>query len=97
MDRIEVIRKSLAAYVYGLFGLLPIFGLPFGLAAIVLFVLVRKQKRPDWNPAERYLDWSVWFALIGVVLSLVLIGVLMALAIQRMARTGHGYGWMGDD
>lgn len=97
MDRINVINKSIAAFLCGLIGLMPLIGLPFGVAALALF-LVARQKSTDWNPAERYLDWGVRFALIGFGLTLFAFAILFLTAIS--SQTSHSSwvsGYRGED
>ena len=82
MDRIDGIRKSLAAFVCGLFGLVPAIGIPFAVAAIVYFIRARLRKNAEWNPAETHLDWGVRFAILGLVITLLLVALIMAIAIR---------------
>ena len=79
VDQITTIHKSLTIFVCGLIGVAPVVGLPFGLAAIGLFISARR-KRSGWNPAEHYLDWGVRFALLGFILTLLLVALLMAIS-----------------
>jgi len=83
MDRISVINKSVAAFVCGLLSLLPLIGLPFGIAAVAQFIRVRSRRNVEWNPAERYLDLGATFALIGFGLTLLAIGIALFGAINH--------------
>jgi hypothetical protein len=96
MDRITIINKSLTAFICGLFGLLPVIGIPFGLAAIVFFVRTRLRKSTEWNPAEHYLNWAARLALIGAVLTLIVIALAMASAIQQGNHSHYGGNWFND-
>jgi len=69
MDRATVINQSIAAFICGLLGLMPLIGVPFGMAALGLFFVTR-HCRADWNPAQHYLDWGVRLALLGFALTL---------------------------
>lgn len=84
MNRIALIRRSLTAFVCGLVGLVPVLGMPFGAAAIVLFVTVRRSKGTEWNPAESYLDRAVVLALIGLILTLVSSAIAASIAISQL-------------
>jgi len=88
VDRINVIRKSVSAFVCGVFGLLPVIGFPFAVAAVVQFILVRRRKTTDWNPAERYLDWAGVFALIGFVLTLIVVALVLLAVINQTTQSG---------
>ncbi len=67
MPRIIIIRKSLAAFVYGLFGFLPFIGLVPGLYAIFCWVHIRSRYAGEWNPASAYLSWGVRLAVVGLL------------------------------
>lgn len=94
MDRINAIRTSLTAFVCGLIGLLPVIGVPFGVAAIVIFIRARRRKSTEWNPAEHYIDWGARFGLLGLVLTLIGAALFFANTIQQGTQTGHAY-WPG--
>lgn len=89
MDRIRIIQKSTNAFICGLFGLLPVLGLPFGIAALVQFVQVRRQTT-DWNPAERYLDWGAILALIGFLLTLFALVIAFLSALNQLDHSSGG-------
>jgi hypothetical protein len=80
MDRITAIRKSLAAFVCGIIGVLPVLGLIAAVSAIRHGWDVRSQFRGQWNPASAYLRAGVALALFGLLSSL-LLGSVIALAI----------------
>ena len=67
MSRIIVIRKSLAAFVCGLFGFLPFLGLVPGLYAIFCWARIRTRYRNEWNPAAAYLNWGARLSLLGLL------------------------------
>jgi len=85
MDRIRVIKSSLAVFGFGLASLLPGIGLFLGLATLILWALTRRRQR-DWNPAQRYLDWGAWLGLAGIVLTLLVV-VLLFLAGSPLGRS----------
>ncbi len=89
MNRIRIIQKSTSAFICGLFGLLPVLGLPFGIAALVQFVQVRRQTT-DWNPAERYLDWGAILALIGFLLTLFALVIAFLSALNQLDHSSGG-------
>lgn len=81
MPRIIVIRKSLAAFVCGLFGFLPLIGVVPGLYALFCWTRIRARYPNEWNPAAAYLSWGARLALLGLlgtalILSVILVQVL---------------------
>jgi hypothetical protein len=76
MDRITAIQKSLAAFVYGIIGMLPVIGLVPAFCALRLGSRVRSQYRGEWNPAVIYLRAGVAFAGFGIFSTLLLLVVL---------------------
>jgi len=67
MARIIVIRKSLAAFVCGLFGFLPFIGLLPGLYALFCWAHIRRRYPNEWNPAAAYLSWGARLSLLGLL------------------------------
>jgi len=80
MDRVTVIRRSLAAFVWGLFGFVPLLGLVPALLALTPCWAVRSNSRDQWNPASAYLRAGMFLAGFGL-LSTILLGFVIALAI----------------
>lgn len=72
MDKVDAIQCSLRCFVTGLFGLLPVLGIPFAVLALASYFKVRRGFRGQWNPAQRYLRWGVATALCGTFLTLVI-------------------------
>jgi hypothetical protein len=80
MDRATAIRRSLAAFVWGLFGFLPLLGLVPALRALTHWWVVQSNFRDQWNPASAYLRAGMVLAGFGL-LSTLLLGVVIALVI----------------
>jgi hypothetical protein len=80
MDRITAIRKSLAVFVYGIIGILPLVGLVPAVCALSQWWRVRSGYRSQWNPASAYLRAGSALALFGL-LSSILLGLVIAIAI----------------
>jgi len=76
MDRITAIRRSLAAFVCGILGLLPVLGLIPAVWALGLSSAVRSQYRDEWNPAVMYLRAGVILAILGILNTVLLVAVL---------------------
>lgn len=97
MDRITLIHKSMTTFICGLIGLWPLLGFPFGIAALVQFVSLRRRKTTDWNPAGHYLDWGARFALIGFVLTLIVVAIIFLSIINQASHSGWNGGYGRDD
>ena len=65
--KIRMLKSSSHCLVCGLLGLLPVIGLPFAIAALVLAGKVRQQERRLWNAARPYRIGGVASAAIGTV------------------------------
>ncbi len=72
MERITAIRKSLAAFVCGIFGLVPVLGLVPAVWTFLSWNAVRLGYANEWNPACRYLHWGIIMALLGLLNSLLI-------------------------
>lgn len=82
--RIEVTRASLRSFVFGLLGLIPLLGLPFGILATLQYWRLNRDLRQEWNPAAAYLVWGLCLALLGLFLTgvlLLVVGLIVGRAI----------------
>jgi len=77
MARIIVIRKSLAAFVCGLFGFLPFVGLVPGLYALFCWAHIRARYPGEWNPAAAYLSWGARLSLLGLLGTALIVSVIL--------------------
>jgi hypothetical protein len=75
--RIFVIRKSLAAFVCGIFGFLPFIGLIPGLYALTCWARITARYRNEWNPASAYLTWGARLSLLGILGTTLIIGIIL--------------------
>jgi hypothetical protein len=66
-DKIQMLKGSLRCFIYGLLGLLPVFGLPFALASLYISGRVRVKEKLFWNAARPYRLWGVVCAAIGLI------------------------------
>ncbi|MSU60154.1 MAG: hypothetical protein EXS35_18615 [Pedosphaera sp.] len=90
-ELIEVIERSLRCFVCGLFALLPGLGVFPAVYSFWAAHRVRARCRGVWNPAAGYLNAGVWCASAGLLLTTVVIGMLLAAAINEVS----GSGWRG--
>jgi hypothetical protein len=78
--RVQTIERSLRCFDCGLFGLLPVIGLPFAVGAIANYRRVKRWQTPAWNPARSCLVWGLVCADTGLLLTLgVVLGIVCAL------------------
>jgi hypothetical protein len=75
MPRIIVIRESMTAFVCGMIGFLPIIGLLPGLYALYCWNRINTFYPNEWNPAAAYLSWGTRLAVLGLGLSVLIVGV----------------------
>ena len=54
--------------IFGMFALLPIIGLPFGLASLWISGRVRVQEKQLWNAAQPYRKIGVVCAALGTIM-----------------------------
>jgi hypothetical protein len=71
LTKIEMMERSLRCFTLGLFGLLPVIGIPMAVLAAADYRRVIKGRGNMWNPAHRYLKWGGVFARMGLALFLV--------------------------
>jgi len=90
--KIDVMQVSLVSYVCGLVGLVPVFGLPFALAAAIMGRLAR-GKSPGWsNPADRYARAASWIGPAGFLVSGVFVLLLSGIGSGLDVGGGGGGG-----
>ena len=77
MPRIIVIRKSMIAFVCGLFGFLPIVGVLPGFYALLCWNHIRTRYPDEWNPASAYLSWGARLATLGFLLSALIVAAVI--------------------
>jgi hypothetical protein len=80
MERTTAIRRSLAAFVWGLVGAVPVIGFIPAVCALGHWWAVRSAYRNQWNPASAYLAAGGALAIAGL-LSTVLFGAVLAFAL----------------
>jgi hypothetical protein len=82
LSRIIVIRKSLAAFVCGLFGFLPFLGLVPGLYALCCWSRIRTRYPNEWNPAAAYLSWGARLSVLGLLGTALIVSVILVEALS---------------
>lgn len=66
--KIQMMKLSIRCLVFGLLGLLPLVGLPFGFTALWISGQVREAERDYWNAAKPYRLAGVVCAAVGTIL-----------------------------
>jgi hypothetical protein len=79
LERIEMIRLSLASFTNGLIGLVPVVGFPQAVLAVVRSRRVRVRFRERWNPAERYRRWGFRLGVVGLLSTALIIVEILTL------------------
>jgi hypothetical protein len=82
MEKIEMIRRSQRCFFYGLFGLLPVIGIPMVILATIENYRIQKGWPGQWNPAKRYSFWGMFCARIGLFMLIGLFTLIVYLAIN---------------
>lgn len=75
-DKAQVIEGSLRCFAWGLVGVLPGIGLPFAIIAIGHYFRIARHKGDTWNPAAAYLEAGGICAVLGVLITMLLAGVI---------------------
>jgi len=65
--KIRMLQNSLRCFTCGVLGLLPVIGLPFAVAALVLSGKIRADEKGFWNAGRPYQIWGVVFAISGTL------------------------------
>ena len=65
--KIRMMEGSIRCFIFGLLGLLPLIGIPFGIAALSYSGVARADERRFWNPAQPYRICGVVCAAVGVI------------------------------
>jgi len=63
-----MLERSVACFVLGLLGLLPLVGFPLALFALLTFRRVILESAGQWNAAWPYLVWGLVLGAVGVLL-----------------------------
>ena len=87
-EKIKMLQGSIRCLVFGLLGLVPVIGLPFGFAALWISGRVRAREKKIWNVARPYRICGVVCAAVGTV---VWTGVL-AIVVARALMIAEGLG-----
>lgn len=86
--KIKMMKGSIRCLIYGLLALVPVIGLPFGLAALWIAGRVRSTEKTLWNPARPYRICGMLCAALGTVLWTGVLAIVVARAM--MAAEGLG-------
>ena len=94
--KIKMLNGSIRCLAFGLLGLLPIIGLPFGLAALWISGRVRITEKQFWNAARHYRIIGTVCAAIGPIFWFLILSLIIYNA-ARHGGSGGTYRMSGDD
>jgi hypothetical protein len=86
--KIQMLKSSLRCFMFGLLGLLPLIGLPCGVAALWISGQTRAREKDFWNAAKPYRVWGVVCAALGLIFWC---GILM-IVIAHVIMSAEGLG-----
>jgi len=66
-QKIEMMQTSILCLTFGLLGLVPVIGLMFALAALLVSARARKSERGLWNPARPHRIAGLICAALGLL------------------------------
>jgi hypothetical protein len=89
--KIQMLNGSMRCFVFGMLGLLPVFGLPFALAALWISGRVRVSEKQLWNAARPFRIWGVVCAAVGTVFWCFILMLIIYSAVSNSNGSGsHG-------
>jgi hypothetical protein len=74
MNKVLALQAALRCFTCGLLALVPIIGLPFAIAAMVLKTRASGHAPDDWHVAHRYAMLGMLFATLGLLLNVTALG-----------------------
>jgi hypothetical protein len=81
--KLKMMKASMRCLAYGLFGLLPVIGLPFALAALWTSGRIRRQEKQLWNAAKPYRLAGATCAALGAIGWFLLFGLIVLHAVTH--------------
>jgi hypothetical protein len=75
--KLKMMKASIRCLVFGLFGLLPVVGLPFAAAALVSSGQARLREKRFWNPAKPYRLIGVVCAALGTIFWFIVLSLII--------------------
>jgi hypothetical protein len=80
LTKIEMIERSMRCFELGLFGLLPVIGIPLAVMSLFQSQRVKLGQGALWNPAQRYWFWGGVCARMGIALTLIIVAFIGIIA-----------------
>jgi hypothetical protein len=80
--KIKMMKGSIRCLVFGTLSLLPVIGVPFGLAALWLSGRIRAQEKLFWNPARPYRIGGAVCAAFGTIFGTGILGMIFIHAVM---------------
>jgi hypothetical protein len=66
-DRVTLVQRSLRCLALGILGVLPVIGLPFGIAGLVSYWRTSLSFAGEWNPARPQLLAGLWLSVFSML------------------------------
>jgi hypothetical protein len=74
--KIAMLKGSMRCFVFGLVGLLPFIGLPFGFVSLWISGVVRQREKQYWNAAKPYRICGIVAAATGAFVSVIIAALI---------------------
>ena len=87
--KIKMLNSSMRCFVCGMLGLIPLFGLPFALAALWISGRVRVKEKQMWNAAQPYRIWGVVCAAFGTLFWFLIVTLIVYNTVSNGGSGGH--------
>jgi branched-subunit amino acid transport protein len=81
--KLKMMKASIRCLVFGLLAFVPVIGIPFGIAALWLSGLIRRDERQLWNPAKPYRLAGMACAMIGIIGWFLIAALIVAQAVSN--------------
>jgi len=89
--KIQMLKRSIRCFIFGLLGFLPVLGFGFGIAALRMAGLARASEKTFWNAARPYRLFGVAAAAISLIFwSSILILVIWHVMYPSSPNYGDG-------
>jgi uncharacterized protein YacL len=75
--KIAMLKDSMRCLTFGLFGLVPVIGLPFAILSLWVGWMVARQEEEFWNAAKPLRIWGILCGWVGVIISMLIAGLVI--------------------
>jgi uncharacterized protein YybS (DUF2232 family) len=82
--KLHLLQRSLRAHILAWVGLIPILGMPCSFAGWMIARDCRRLQRTVPNPARRYVLRAQFLSILGILLSVVILGLMTLRATKNL-------------